>query len=82
VAFSIAALALGLQPKQGLTKVQAKSEARKSHFMHHDFIHNDTSTHILCIITIEHSNCYQRTQLMMHLGFWSGVDNKTSPIPI
>jgi hypothetical protein len=29
----VATLALGSQPKQGLTKVQAKSEARKSHFM-------------------------------------------------
>jgi hypothetical protein len=26
-------LTLGLQPKQGLTKVRAESEAQKSHFM-------------------------------------------------
>jgi hypothetical protein len=30
---TIATLALGLQLKQGLTKVQAESEARESHFM-------------------------------------------------
>ncbi len=49
--------------------------------MHHDFIHNDTFARILCIITIEHSNCYQRIHLMMHLGFWSGIDNKNLPNP-
>jgi hypothetical protein len=30
---NVATLALGLQPKQGLAKVRAKSEARESHFM-------------------------------------------------
>jgi hypothetical protein len=30
---TIATLALGLQPNQGLAKVLAKSEARESHFM-------------------------------------------------
>jgi hypothetical protein len=29
----VATLALGSQPKQGLTKVQNKNEARESHFM-------------------------------------------------
>ncbi len=29
----VATLALGLQPRQGLAKVRAKSEARESHFM-------------------------------------------------
>jgi hypothetical protein len=29
----VTTLALGSRPKQGLTKVQAKSEARESHFM-------------------------------------------------
>jgi hypothetical protein len=30
---TIATLALGSRPRQGLAKVQAKSEARESHFM-------------------------------------------------
>jgi len=30
---NIATLALGLQPRQGLAKVRAKSETRESHFM-------------------------------------------------
>jgi len=29
----VATLALGSQPRQGLAKVRAKSEARKSHFL-------------------------------------------------
>jgi len=29
----VTTLAFGLQPKQGLTKVRAKSEAQESHFM-------------------------------------------------
>jgi hypothetical protein len=29
----VATLALGSQPKQGLTRLQAKREARESHFM-------------------------------------------------
>jgi hypothetical protein len=29
----VATLALGLQPRQGLTRVRAKSETRESHFM-------------------------------------------------
>jgi hypothetical protein len=33
VKLSITTLALGSRPKQGLAKVQAKSEARESHFM-------------------------------------------------
>jgi hypothetical protein len=30
---TVATLALGLRPNQGLAKVRAKSEARESHFM-------------------------------------------------
>jgi hypothetical protein len=30
---NVITLALGSQPRQGLAKVQAKSEARESHFM-------------------------------------------------
>jgi hypothetical protein len=31
--FSVATLTLGSQPRQGLAKMWAKNEARKSHFM-------------------------------------------------